>query len=464
MSDPEPWMFLDPYDSHLDARVDKDGLSVSCLHDDGFQYLWKGIRANYGITKGVYMYEVKVLEHLSVKMPETKPGNQHILRCGFSQPLTSLFLGDTAEGWGWGGTGKKSHNNNFQDYGGTFREGDVIGCVIDLEQGTISYLKNGEFMGVAFDNVPPAAAQTGVFPHLLMKNVACKVNFSAKTKWFDTPGPQVKFLEEALEDHCIVNPVAHPESVQDSEFILMCGLPACGKTYWAQKHMEANPMKNYVLLGTNAVIDQMKVMNLNRQRNYADRWQELITQATPIFNKLVEIAGKTPRNIILDQTNVYKSARARKASAFQDFGKRICVTLVTDEDTLAQRTDKREREEGKFVPVQAVNQMRSNFIAPELEDGFTDIVYPELPEREARQMVSSIKSGGSDWTRRNPGQHGQAPKSRLESRSSDQLPAWKGKGKGNWDEKDKSRDRSRTPGPGGGDGNGDGKGGGKGRW
>merc|ERR1711865_1088430 len=104
-----------------------------------------------------------------------------------------------------------------------------------------------------------------------------------------------------------------------AEFVMLCGLPACGKTYWAQKHMEANPTKSFVLLGTNAVIDQMKVMNLNRQRNYADRWEELISQATPIFNKLVEIAGKAPRNIILDQTkkpllSAPRSASVRRAS------------------------------------------------------------------------------------------------------------------------------------------------------
>merc|ERR1712039_526728 len=105
---------------------------------------------------------------------------------------------------------------------------------------------------------------------------------------------------------------------------------------------------------------------------------------TPIFNKLVEIAGRTPRNIILDQTNVYKNARRRKSGAFKDFGKRICVTIVNDEEVLAQRTEKREREEGKFVPVSAVNEMRANFVAPELEDGFTSIEFPELPEAEAK--------------------------------------------------------------------------------
>jgi len=311
-------------------------------------------------------------------------------------------------------------------------------------------------MGVAFDNVPPAAAQTGLFPHLLMKNVNVQVNFRRETKWFDPPGPQVKFFEEAAEEECTANPVAHPETLQEAEFIMMAGLPACGKTYWAQKHMEANPLKNYVLLGTNAVIDQMKVMNLNRQRNYHERWEELISQATPIFNKLVEIAGKTPRNFILDQTNVYQNARRRKAASFQDFGKRICVTIVNDEETLATRTDKREREEGKYVPVSAVNQMRSNFVAPELEDGFTELEFPEMPETDARQMINEVKSAGSDWARRNPGAKGQQPKSRLESRDPSAIGSGKGFGKeGN------EKDKSDRPCPyGGKNGKGPGRGGG----
>merc|ERR1719188_431415 len=428
-ADDGPWMFLDPYDSHLDARVERNALTVETLHTDGFQYLWKGIRANYGVKKGIYMYEVKVVENCRVKMPETKPENQNILRCGFSQPLTSLFLGDTAEGWGWGGTGKKSHNNQFGDYGGPFTAGDVIGCIIDIDQGLVSYTKNGQFMGVAFDNVPPSAAQTGMFPHLLMKNVKCKVNFRRDTKWYDPPGEQVKFFEEATEDECVTNPVEHPQSLKEAEFIMLCGLPACGKTYWAQKHMEANPLKNYVLLGTNAVIDQMKVMNLNRQRNYAERWEELIAQATPVFNKLVEIAGRTPRNFILDQTNVYRNARRRKLGAFQDFGTRRCIAIVNDEEQLAERTEKREREEGKIVPVDAVNQMRANFVAPELEDGFTHVEWPELPERDARERISSIKGKGGDWARRNPGMKGNQPKPRLENRDPAQIGSGKGWGK-----------------------------------
>jgi len=277
--------------------------------------------------------------------------------------------------------------------------------------------------------------------------VTCQVNFRRETKWFDPPGPTVRFFEEAPEDTCIANPVEHPPTLKDAEFVMLVGLPACGKTYWAQKHMEANPQKSYVLLGTNAVIDQMKVMNLTRQRNYAQRWEELMSQATPVFNKLVEIAGNAPRNVILDQTNVYRNARRRKAGAFFNFGTRICVTIVTDDEVLAQRTQKREREEGKIVPVEAVNQMCANFAAPQLGDGFTHLEWPELPERDARRAISDIQRAGSEWQRQNPNAgKGNAPKSRLESRDASSIGSGKGWGKQDvkWEHK-RERSRSRSP-------------------
>lgn len=40
---------------------------------------------------------------------------------------------------------------------------------------------------------------------------------------------------------------------------MMVGLPACGKTTWAAKHAETNPEKKYNILGTNAIMEKMKV-------------------------------------------------------------------------------------------------------------------------------------------------------------------------------------------------------------
>ena len=113
--------------------------------------------------------------------------------------------------------------------------------------------------------------------------------------------------------------------------------------------MKNNPTKNYATIGMNTVFDQMEVMHPTRQRNSADRWQYWLTQALPdfnqLYNQLVEIAGKIPRNIIFDEVNTSKNARRQKAGAFQAFGTRRCVTIVNAEATLALRKAKRERKE-----------------------------------------------------------------------------------------------------------------------
>ncbi len=85
------------------------------------------------------------------------------------------------------------------------------------------------------------------------------------------------------------------------QMIMMCGLPGCGKTTWANKHSQANVDKKFNILGTNNIIDKMKVMGLPRKKNYAGRWDVLIDKSTKCLNRLMEIAAKKKRNYMLDQ-------------------------------------------------------------------------------------------------------------------------------------------------------------------
>ncbi|KAL8275905.1 hypothetical protein Esti_000167 [Eimeria stiedai] len=227
----------------------------------------------------------------------------------------------------------------------------------------------------------------------------------------DTPANTQHICRELL-----LNPVEHPKSVSECEFIMMCGLPACGKTYWAERHCERHASKAYLLLGTNAVIDQMRVVGLKRQRNYAGRWDELMSTANEVFNSLVVRAGSgaVPRNVIIDQTNVFKRARCRKVEAFRAWGTRRCVVMVTDNRTLQFRTQKRENEEGKLVPIEAVQQMKAAFQLPTLDEGFSVIDYVELPEAASREEIKGINAEGRAFKRDNPQLNDRQPKPHIE--------------------------------------------------
>ncbi|CDI78118.1 SPRY domain-containing protein, putative [Eimeria praecox] len=80
--------------------------------------------------------------------------------------------------------------------------------------------------------------------------------------------------------------------------------------------------------------------------------------------------------------------------------------MVTDEPTLQHRTQKREREEGKMVPVSAVMDMKAAFALPAFDDGFTVIDYVEMPEQESRREIRRINEEGRAFKANNPGMGG----------------------------------------------------------
>lgn len=177
---------------------------------------------------------------------------------------------------------------------------------------------------------------------------------------------------------------------------MMVGLPASGKSTWAEKWIKEHPGKRYVLLGTNMALDQMKVPGLLRKNNYGERFDRLMDRATKIFNTLLSRASKVPRNYILDQTNVYKSARKRKLKPFAFYNK-IAVVVFPKPEELKLRAGKRFQEMGKEVPPEAVNEMLANFVLPMSKDMrgtdeyFDKIIFPELNRVEAQQHLDEMK-------------------------------------------------------------------------
>ena len=297
--------------------------------------------------------------------------------------------------YGYGGTGKVSVNNKFFDYGEPYSTGDTICCCIDLDANpkVILFTKNGNYLGVAFRLDHNANGQT-FLPHVTVKNMRLAVNFG-QYEPYHPPLQGFSFLSR-LPPQYLEQGSAGPSSRGQCEIIMMVGLPGCGKTVWAEKYAKDHPEKKFYILGTNTIMDKMKVMGLMRKRNYHGRWDALIKQATDVLNKVFKIAERKNRNYIIDQTNVYFTARRRKMNNFHGFHRTAAVIVNTNE-VLKERTEKREREEGKIVPESAVLEMKANFVLPEVGEVFDDVWFIEEDRASSERHVAEFQKEGKEF-------------------------------------------------------------------
>jgi heterogeneous nuclear ribonucleoprotein U-like protein 1 len=293
---------LDRFDADLNLRFNDRGIKAHPLTVGGFAYMWSGVRANYGVRSGKVAFEVKVLEHLNVDhLPREEP-NPHSVRVGWSLNSTSLNLGEEPLSYGYGSTGQAAADNNFFDYGQTFGVGDVVTAYLDFESdpAVLSFAKNGEDLGKSFEIEKEELGENALFPHILTKNAEFECNFGAREGPYFPLKDSFKFLEEVpAEERVRGHPP--PEKKEDCEVIMTVGLPGSGKTYWTEKHIADHPEKRYNVLGTNSIIDKMRILGKPRRQNHNGEWSVLIDKANKCLNRFIELSARKKRNFIIDQ-------------------------------------------------------------------------------------------------------------------------------------------------------------------
>ncbi|XP_009272747.1 PREDICTED: uncharacterized protein LOC103894979, partial [Aptenodytes forsteri] len=122
----------------------------------------------------------------------------------------------------------------------------------------LSFSRNGEELGTAFQIGKESLADRALLPHVLCKNCAVELNFGQKEEPF-FPVPEGYVFIHALPAEDRVRTPLPPKTTEECEVLLMVGLPGAGKTQWAQKHTQENREKRYNILGTETVLHQMRV-------------------------------------------------------------------------------------------------------------------------------------------------------------------------------------------------------------
>lgn len=109
---------------------------------------------------------------------------RHQVRIGWSTFSSKANLGTDFEGVGYDNYGVKYYGGIQKPFGELFGVGDTIRSCIDMKENfTISYYKNGCFLGTAY-KIPDRYQSRTFYPHICLRNFEIEVNFGSREEMY----------------------------------------------------------------------------------------------------------------------------------------------------------------------------------------------------------------------------------------------------------------------------------------
>ncbi|EFJ42368.1 hypothetical protein VOLCADRAFT_119430, partial [Volvox carteri f. nagariensis] len=295
-------------------------------------------------------------------------------------------------------------------------------------QGSLWVAVNGGKLVRLFSLPLPNQPMQAYFPHILLRNLSATADFvgtqspepqgtkELQRQRQQQPQPQrhhelpAGLLERGFrpwQEATIVTadcvstmpPPGQLPPASKCEVLVLTGLPGSGKTTWAARHCAAHPARRYCVLGTQLVLEQMRLSCPRTRRfHYMGKPEEVFALVADTLTRIQARAPATPRNYILDRTHVTSKSRRNAVVPFRAAGFRCAsVAVVSTEDKLlAQQKEAFERE-GKVVPDEAMAVLRADFTLPNLEEGFDDVQYPLLGVIAALTTVNRQRREARTW-------------------------------------------------------------------
>ncbi|CAL8356789.1 unnamed protein product [Merluccius merluccius] len=384
---------IDTYASDLHFEVDRDGSCGRPLFRDRFPLLWSGCRLTHGVQWGTRTcFEVRLegQAHASAAATAGPAGEKRrpesrSLRVGWAPDNCPLPLGEDELSYAYDGRGRKVSGGKAEEFGEPLSDGDIIGCYLLFStDGTaeISFHKNGRPMGLAFRLSPSRLQGQALFPHVLCQG--CSVRFHLDPgagPWYPGPPGYTPLVALPVADR--VHAPAGPSSRTECEVIMMVGLPGSGKSHWARILMEQHPEKQYQLLGTETLLASMIGVG-QRERK--------LQQASLCLTELIKMAARKPGNYILDQPNVFLSARRHKLQLFGGYQRRLLAVVFPPMEEWRRRLGLQQAQDGERIPDTALLKLQVSYSLPEQQgEPFEELRYMELPQEEAQVLLHTYR-------------------------------------------------------------------------
>lgn len=132
---------FDPLRCGPDILLGCDGQTASYAGDDS----WSTVLGTHSFTTGIVAWNIRICQSSTAYI---------FVGAATSTADLHTFLGGCSQSWGFIGEQALYHNREkVKVYGDCFCAGDIVGVVLDLDAGTLSFAINGKLQGVAFEGV-----------------------------------------------------------------------------------------------------------------------------------------------------------------------------------------------------------------------------------------------------------------------------------------------------------------------